>query len=126
MKVFIADDSNIVRARLLMTLGDIKGIEIVGQAQDGYSALQKIRTLKPDVVILDIQMPGVDGIQVLKQIKQHQPDTTVIMLTNYPYLVVKIKCLSAGADHFFDKSTEVDALYKVIQKLAKGGQVTNE
>ena len=121
MKVFIADDSDVVRARLLMMLADIKGIEVVGQAHDGYSALQKVRTLKPDVVILDVQMPGVDGIQVLKEIKQHQPDTTVVMLTNYPYLVVKIKCLNAGADHFFDKSTEVDALYEVIQELARNG-----
>jgi len=117
MKVFIVDDSDVVRARLLMMLSDIGGIEIVGQARDGRSALEKFDATQPDIVILDIQMPEVDGIEVLKQIKQRRAETNVIMLTNYPYLLVKIKCLSAGADFFFDKSTEIETLLETIQKM---------
>lgn len=116
-KVFIADDSDVVRARLMMMLADIEGFEVVGQARDGDSALQKIHILKPDVVILDIQMPQVDGIQVLQQIKQRRPETIVIMLTNYPYLLMKIKCLSAGANYFFDKSSDLEYLVDTLQKM---------
>jgi DNA-binding NarL/FixJ family response regulator len=117
MRVFVVDDSDLVRARLMVMLADINGVEVVGQARDGQSALQQIYSLKPDIVILDIQMPEIDGIQVLKKIKERQPETTVIMLTNYPFLLVKIKCLSAGANYFFDKSSELENLLETIQKM---------
>src|SRR5258708_6325024 len=100
MKIFIVDDSEIVRARLLMMLADIAGAEVVGQAREGRTALEKIHTLQPEIVILDVQLPDIDGIEILKKIKQQHPSIIVIMFTNYPYLVVKIKSLGAGADYF--------------------------
>lgn len=81
MKVFIADDSAIVRERLIEMLSGLKDVEVIGQAGSGVEALNSIQELKPDVVILDIQMPGGSGIDVLENIKKEEPALLVIMLT---------------------------------------------
>ena len=117
MKVFIADDSAVLRERLATMLADLLGIEIVGQAGEGFEATELIQKLKPDVVILDIRMPGGNGINVLKNIKKDEPAPTVIMLTAYPYPQYRKKCLEARADYFFDKSTEFNEVTKVLKQL---------
>jgi len=121
MKVFVADDSSIIRERIIGMLSVVRGIEITGQAQDAPEATDSIKRLKPDVVILDIQMPGGSGIDVLQQIKRAEPAPIVMMLTNHPYSPYREKCLKAGAEFFFDKSTEFEkvreALGELIQRL---------
>ena len=84
MKVFIADDSALLRERLIDMLSELEGIEIVGQAEDALSAVRSIHKLKPDVVILDIWMPGGSGFNVLQNIKKNKVANVVIMFTNYP------------------------------------------
>lgn len=106
IKVFIADDSLIVREHLVIMLDELIGIEIVGQAENVAEAINGILELQPDVVILDIRMPGGSGIDVLQTIKQDEPTPVVIILTNFPYPGYRQKCLQAGADFFLDKSTE--------------------
>lgn len=110
VKVFIADDSHIVREHLVTMLDELTGIEIVGQAENVAEAIIAIRQLQPDVVILDIRMPGGSGIDVLQTIKQDEVVPIVIILTNYPYPAYRRKCLRAGADFFLDKSTEFDQI----------------
>jgi DNA-binding NarL/FixJ family response regulator len=110
IKVFIADDSLIVREHLVTMLEELAGIEVVGQAENVAEAISAIRKLQPDVVILDILMPGGSGIKVLQNIKQAGAGPMVIILTNYPYPVFRQKCLQAGADFFLDKSTEFDQI----------------
>lgn len=117
LKVYIADDSSIMRKRLFSLFSEIKGIEIVGQAQRGDEAVGSIHKLKPDVVILDIRMPGGSGVEALQKIKKENPDTTVIMFTNYPYPQYKKKCMGAGADFFLDKSTEFDEIPEILKTL---------
>ncbi len=117
MKVFIVDDSAILRERLISMLSEIKGIEIAGQAQSAREAINSIRDLNPDVVILDIRMPGGNGISVLQNIKKDKPPPIVIMFTNYPYPQYRKKFMDAGADFFFDKSTEFDNLIEVFKQL---------
>ena len=85
MKVFIADDSAEVRERIVDMISEAESIEIVGQAESVPDAIGAIRQLKPDVVILDIRMPGGCGIDVLKTIEKNGGIPVVIMLTNYPY-----------------------------------------
>ncbi|MBW1752178.1 MAG: response regulator transcription factor [Deltaproteobacteria bacterium] len=120
MRVFIADDSMLIMERLKDMLAELPEIEIIGEARDGIGAIKAVRKLNPDVVILDIKMPGVDGIDVLKDIKNNNQNITVIMLTNYPYPQYRRKCMELGADYFFKKSTEfenvMDALKQLIQK----------
>jgi DNA-binding NarL/FixJ family response regulator len=116
-KVFIADDSLIVREHLVTMLDELAGVEIVGQAENVAEAISAIRILKPDVVILDILMPGGSGIKVLQNIKQAGAGPMVIILTNYPYPVFRQKCLQAGADFFLDKSTEFDQIPELFERF---------
>lgn len=119
MKVFIVDDSAVVCERLIGMLTELAEIEIAGQAQNAQDAIQSIRKLKPDVVILDIRMPGGNGIEVLKEIKKDKPAPLIIILTNYPYSQYRKKCMEGGADFFFDKSTEFQEVIEVLKKLIK-------
>ena len=120
MRVFLVDDSPEIRERLTGILGNLSGIEIVGQADQAAAAIRSIRTIKPDLVLLDIQLVGSEsGIEVLEQIEKDSPAPKVIMLTNYPYSQYRKRCLNAGADFFLDKSVEFDELVPVIQNLAR-------
>lgn len=123
MKVFIADDSSVVRERLIAMLSNLEEIESIGQAQDVGEAINSIEELKPDAVILDIQMPGGSGIEVLKHIKKEQPATVVIMLTNYPYSQYRQECMDEGADFFFDKSLEFERVIEVCKGLVRCSDV---
>ena len=81
--VFIVDDSPIVRNRLVSTLSELPNVEVVGQAETAFEAINSIRKLQPAVVVLDISMPGGSGMHVLETIKKERPGLTVIMLTNF-------------------------------------------
>lgn len=117
IRVFIADDSAVVRERLAAMITDFDEIEMAGQAADAPRAIKGIRKLEPDAVILDIRMPGGNGINVLQTIKKIRPATMVIILTNYPYPQYRKKCLENGADFFFDKSTEFEKVTEVLRQL---------
>jgi DNA-binding NarL/FixJ family response regulator len=119
MRLFIADDSEILRERLVEIISEIEGVEIVGQEGDAIKAIEAIKRLHPDLVILDIQMPGGNGISILETLKKMENPPKVIMFTNYPYLQYRRRCLEAGADFFFYKATEFEKLVDVIRKLAK-------
>jgi len=116
IKAFIADDSHVVRERLVTMLDELAGIEIVGQAETVAEAISAIGELRPDVVILDIRLPDGSGIDVLRTIKQDEPAPIVIVLTNYPYPAYRQKCLQAGADFFLDKSTEFDQIPELFER----------
>ncbi len=77
-----------------------------------------VNKLKPDVVTLDIRIPGESGIEVLKKIKRTQPSTTVLVLTNYSQEQYKNKCCQLGGDYFFSKSEEFEKVEEVINNLA--------
>lgn len=117
--VFIADDSLVVRERLVTMLNELTGAEVVGQAGNVATAISAIRKLKPDVVILDLLMPGGSGIDVLQNIKQTGAGPLVIILTNYPFPGYRQKCLQAGADFFLDKTTEFDQIPTLFETLRR-------
>ncbi len=117
LTVFLADDSAFIRDRLPAMLAEITGVEIIGQAADGIDAVNSIRYLKPDIVILDIRMPGKNGMEVLQELKEFETAACVIILTNYPYPQYRKKCLDLGADYFLDKSADLDRLFTVIKRL---------
>ena len=119
VRVFIVDDSAILRERLITMLSELKGIQVIGQAKSSTEAEEAIPELKPDVVILDIRMHGGNGIEVLKNIKKDKNPPLVIMLTNYPYPQYRKKCGDAGANFFFDKSTEFEKITKVLKRLTQ-------
>ncbi len=118
VKVVIADDSDVLRARLVNLLSENPSIGIVGEARDGIGAIILLEKYKPDVVILDIRMPGETGFDVLKKVKKQKSAPIVIMLTNYPYKQYKERCQKDGADYFFDKATEFEKIPLVLEKIA--------
>ncbi len=120
IKVLLVDDSLIVRERLVAILDELAGIEIVGQAENVSEAINLIKQLQPDVVILDIRMPGGSGIEVLHHIKQRGVGVMVIILTNYSFPEYRQRCLNAGADFFLDKSTEFDQIPALFKEFREG------
>ena len=120
LKVFICDDSAAVRERLVTMASDLPETAVVGQAQDVPGCLDAIRQTRCDVVILDIHMPGGNGIEVLREVKRTNPAPRVIMLTNYAYAQYRKKCAEAGADFFLDKSTEFDQLPQALEQTRQG------
>ena len=120
MRILIADDSAVVRARLISLLADLRGIEVVGQAEDAIEARNLAEKLRPDVAILDLRMPKGSGADVLYDIKKLHPTPKVIMLTNYPHPENRKKCMDGGADYFFDKSNEFQKVVSVLMGMLPG------
>ncbi len=120
MRVIIADDSDILRSRLVNMLKEIQGIEVVAEAKDSREAIDAVRMYHPDVVIMDVRMPGNDGIiaiETIRKTKRNKPK--IIVFTNYPYLQYRKKCIDAGADFFFYKALEFEKLVGLIKELAQ-------
>lgn len=119
MKVFIADDAPSIRSRLIKLLSEQSEVQVVGQSGDATEALETIRRLKPDAVILAIHMYGGSGIDLLKTIRKEQPAMLIIMLTNSAYTQYRNKCLQVGADFFFDKSNEFDQVVSIFKRTTR-------
>ena len=120
MRVIIADDSEILRSRLIEMLHEIEGVEVVAEARDAREAIEAIKMHHPDVVVMDIRMPGNDGIMVIETIKKGKKNKPkIIVFTNYPYLQYRKKCMDAGADFFFYKALEFEKLIGLIKELAQ-------
>lgn len=115
--IFIADDSEVLRERLTALLSEIEGAKVIGQAANAVEAVEGIHNLKPDVVILDIHMPGGNGIDVLKTIKQASQPPVVLMLTNNASPQYRKKCMELGSDFFLDKSREFERLFTIFKSL---------
>jgi DNA-binding NarL/FixJ family response regulator len=104
-------------------LSDLETVDMIGEAENVEDAIKSIREIKPDVVILDIRMPGGSGIDVLENIDKRNRVPVVIMLTNYPYPQYRKKCMDAGADFFFDKSGEFEKVIEVVGGIS-GERIT--
>lgn len=117
MKVFLVDDSVVIRQRLKRLLADVEGVQVTGEAGEVQEATDAILERKPDVVLLDIHLFNGSGIDVLQSLKKAKPAPAVIILTNYPYPQYRQKCLEAGADFFFVKSTEFDQVIPALKQL---------
>jgi DNA-binding NarL/FixJ family response regulator len=120
LRVLVAEDSAVVRNQLETLFGAITGIELVGLIEDGDSALSAITERGPDVVVLDVRMPGKNGLEVLRAVRGSFAGK-VIMLTNFADPLTRRLCFEAGADHFFDKSTEFREMLRVVRELRDRG-----
>jgi DNA-binding NarL/FixJ family response regulator len=122
IKVLIADDQTLVRTGFRMILGGRSEIDVVGEAEDGLGAIAEIRRTRPDVVLMDIQMPGLDGIEATRRIVRGEqaPAARVIILTTFDADELVVEALRAGASGFLLKDVEADDLVEAIQIVARG------
>jgi two-component system, NarL family, response regulator LiaR len=123
IRVLIVDDHQVVRQGLRFLLDQEDGIEVVGECADGPSAIQAVRTLQPTVVLLDLFLPGQDGIGVLTQIKQDRPATEVLMLTSSQDDEHLLAAVRAGALAYLPKTAGVDQVVTSVRAAARGESV---
>lgn len=117
--IFIVDDSKAVREHLAKMLSEINGARIAGQARNFDEAIDGIRKFKPGLVILDIQMPGGTGIEVLRIIKQYDHPMIVLVLTNHSNPQYRKKCLALGADYFLDKNKDIGRVKQILEDFVE-------
>ena len=122
IRVLVVDDHSVVREGLRMFLGRDPDLEVVGEAADGAEAVQLAQQLLPDVVLMDLLMPGMDGITAIKAIRSSFPDTEVIALTSVLESEAVLGAVKAGAIGYLLKDTQALELRKAI-KAATAGQV---
>ncbi len=120
IKVLIADDHHVVRRGLLFFLKTQKDIQVVGEATNGKEAVDLTAILKPDIVLMDLVMPEMDGIQATKLIKKQFPDIHVLMLTSFSDRDHVIPAIEAGAAGYQLKDIEPDDLVESIRTLIRG------
>ena len=119
-KVLLVDDSRIVRERLRALISELPGVEVIGEASNVSEGIRKIRRLRPHIVVLDISMPGGNGIQMLEAIKRpRRAGPAIIMLTNFAHEAYRERCLELGAAYFFDKSAEFEEAVEMIKELSQ-------
>jgi len=119
MKLLIVDDSSVIRSLIKNQIKIFEKVNIVGEAGDGIMAMEMVNAHHPDLVILDLHMPGMNGIQVLREIKKTNAEIIVCILTNYPYPQYKEKCIAFGADFFLNKNEDFEMINIVIGKILR-------
>jgi DNA-binding NarL/FixJ family response regulator len=118
-RLLIVDDMPQVRRELRTLLPLLDDIDIVGEAADGQSAIELAASLQPDAILMDVEMPIVDGITAARSIKQASPATRIIILSIHNEPAVRTQARSAGADDFVDKGASLNTLLQAIQTISR-------
>jgi DNA-binding NarL/FixJ family response regulator len=114
--LLIVDDSEIMRERLKTMLSEVPKVETIDRAKNPQEAIEFVNKLHPDAVIMDVQMQGGSVLDLIREIKKGKKLPKLIILTNESYPQYRKRCFEAGADFFFDKSTEFDEVVKVLER----------
>lgn len=120
IKILIADDHHVVRRGLLFFLKTQKDIEVVGEAKNGIEAVELVSSLQPNIVLMDLVMPELDGIQATRRIKEQWPNVEVLMLTSFSEKDHVLPALEAGAAGYQLKDIEPDDLVGSIRAIMRG------
>lgn len=123
--LLLVDDQDLIRAGMAMVLGAAPGIRVVGEATNGGDAVARAHELKPDVILMDVRMPGVDGIEATRQIVASLPDTRVIILTTFDLDEYAFGGLNAGASGFLLKDAPPAELLQAIRTVAGGEAIVS-
>jgi len=123
IRVVLADDQALLRTSTAMVLGAEPDLRVVGEAADGHQAVELAVRLRPDVVVLDVQMPGADGVQACREIRRRAPDVTVLVLTTFDLDEYAWGALAAGAAGFVLKDCTSAELTHAVRSVARGHSV---
>lgn len=118
-KILIADDNQSFRKRLKSILTDYPDFRIAGEAEDGFQVLKESRRLKPDLILMDVSMPGLNGLDTLKKLRKNMPHIKIIMLSVYDMDAYRKAAQENGADRYLIKKDMIDHLMPAIKSVLK-------
>jgi two-component system invasion response regulator UvrY len=122
IRLLVVDDHELVRIGLRHLLADYPAIQVAGEAADGETAIRMNRELKPDVVLLDVSLPGLSGFEVTTRLRQSSPGLGIIILTVHDEAPYPAQLLAAGASGYLTKGCPATELVQAIQCVARGGR----
>jgi two-component system, NarL family, invasion response regulator UvrY len=122
IKVLLADDHGIVRAGLRRIVEESGDMEVVAEAADGRETLRLVQEIRPDVAVIDISMPGLDGLEVVSQLHGHYPDLPILILTMHEEGQYVVRAIQAGAMGYLTKQSAPEQLVKAIRKVHAGSR----
>jgi len=120
IKVLLADDHSIVRAGLRRIVEESGDMQVIAEAADGRKAIEQVHKTSPDVAIIDISMPGLDGLEVISQLKLYYPDLPLLILTMHEEGQYVVRAIEAGAMGYITKQSAPEQLVKAIRKVFSG------
>ena len=126
IRVLLVDDHTLFRSGIKSLLQRNEAFEVVGEAGDGLEGIKRVRSLKPDVALLDLHMPGVSGLEAVKVITEEMPEVSVLMLTVSEDAQDLVDALRAGASGYLLKNIDTDALVDAIRRAAQGESVVSQ
>ncbi len=118
--MLLVDDHPVVRRGLAALLGTLEEFQVVGEAEDGESAVREAHLTRPDVVLMDVRMPGMDGVEATRRIRAAVPDVAVLMLTMYDEDATVFTAMQAGAQGYLLKGAEQDEITDAIKAVVRG------
>jgi DNA-binding NarL/FixJ family response regulator len=122
IKVLLADDHSIVRAGLRRIVEESGDMEVIAEAADGREAIGLIQETSPDVAVIDISMPGLDGLEVVNRLRSHCPDLPILILTMHEEAQYVVRAIQAGAMGYMTKQSAPEQLLKAIRKIHAGSR----
>ena len=122
IKVLLADDHSIVRAGLRRIVEESGDMEVIAEAADGRTALRLVQETSPDVAVIDISMPGLDGLEVVSQLHARSPDLPILILTMHEEGQYVVRAIQAGAMGYMTKQSAPEQLLKAIRKIYGGSR----
>jgi len=125
IKIIIADDHPLFRRGLKHALEETNDIKVIGESSNGDDLLSLIRDCKPEIILLDIAMPGKSGLDLLKQLKNEHTKLPILILSVYPEEQYAVRFLKAGASGYLTKESAAEKLTEAIRKIANGGKYTS-
>ena len=125
INVVLVDDHDLIRAGIRYMLSDVPGIKVVGEADNGEDGLKLARELSPDVVLMDIRMPGVGGLEATRKILHYSPDTKVLVITACADDMHPTRLLQIGAFGYLTKDASVDEMIQAIRTVHAGQRYVN-
>jgi two-component system response regulator YesN len=123
MKVLIADDSGLIRKRIRDSLSQLTRIESIVETRTGLETLQQLNVRPPDLAIIDIRMPGLNGIEIIKLFRLLNQRTKIIIFTNYINIIYKKTAMECGADYFVEKSDGTEKLVDIINQISPSAAI---